>query len=774
MSANRTPRDLVTPLRLQLRANGYPPVPVAGKAVYLPNWRVAAARADEVECQRWRTTFSYESGGRVKTYRGDKHSNTGIVCEGMACLDIDVPVPALAECMERTAHGLLGTTPLRRVGRAPKVLLVYRTSVGLPKLETPELFLPAGTKVQVEVLGAGQQFVAYGIHPDTGQEYEWTNAGPDVVPLAELPLVTEAELREFVAAAEAQLRAAGGLTGKERDMAARKAASGSDAELRPNATADQPKATSGPRSGAGGDSFFRAINRAALDNLDTWVPQVFPKAQRQATGGYRVTSADLDRAYEEDLSIHPGGVQDFGPRKGMSPCDVLIEFGGAPTVQAAAHLLCAWMGRPSEDFGWKASAKPKAKQAPPDQRAEAEPPDWIEHLQRDERSEPLNNLANVMTVLRSAVELRECFAYDRMLRAPVLVKQLPKGNPAELPRPLQDGDVSLAQEWLQRQGLRRLGKDITHQAVDYRAEERAFHPVQDYLAALRWDRVLRLGTWLRTYLGAKASNYETGIGKMFLIAMVARIFKPGVKADYMLVLEGPQGAKKSTACAILAGHWYSDALPDIRNSGKDVSQHLNGKWLIEVAELSALDKAEAAALKAFITRTEERYRPSYGRKEVIEPRQCVFIGTTNKTAYLRDETGGRRFWPVKVGEIDTRALAQDRDQLLAEAVHCYQQGEPWWPDSEFEANHIRPQQDDRYEVDAWEQAVTAWLIDWEENNDPNKAPVTLLSVARGALFVETPKLGTADQRRIAAILERLGWEVKRSNGIRGWVKRPGQ
>jgi len=397
---------------------------------------------------------------------------------------------------------------------------------------------------------------------------------------------------------------------------------------------------------------------------------------------------------------------------------------------------------------------------------EAQPAaDWQDFLQRDDRGAVLPNLANAMTALRQARDLAGIFAYDDMLRHTLLCRAVPGsqcGAIAEA-RPMEDVDVAATQEWLQRHDLRRLGREVAAQAVDLVAREARFHPVRDYLAGLKWDGVPRLDMWLHDYLGCKGPfPYAANIGRWFMVAAVARIMRPGCKADYMMVLEGPQGARKSTACAILGGEWFSDSLPDV-TSGKDVAVHLNGKWLIEVAEMSALGKAEAAALKAFITRDTERYRPPYGREEVIAPRQCLFIGTTNKAMYLRDETGGRRFWPVKVGTIDTDALRRDRDQLFAEAMEAFKAGARWWPDADFEIEHIRPEQEARFEADAWEDLIRAWL--------DGQTKCTVAQVANDALHMARDRIGTADQRRITSILERLGWVSKRSNAGRWYEPR---
>jgi hypothetical protein len=399
----------------------------------------------------------------------------------------------------------------------------------------------------------------------------------------------------------------------------------------------------------------------------------------------------------------------------------------------------------------------------------------------------LCNVGNILLTLDQE-PLAGMFGYDSMQRLIVMLRPLkPAGDFS--PRPITDADIIALQEHLQWQGFIRLGSETTRDAVTAHAQQHAFHPVRDYLDGLTWDRTERLPHWLTDYLGVARTDYSQRVGAMFLISMVARIYQPGCRVDHMLVLEGPQGILKSTACRVLADRWFSDALPDI-TAGKDVSQHLKGKWLIEVAELHAMSRAETTLLKSFISRTTERYRPSYGRVEVIEPRQCVFIGTTNKQYYLRDETGGRRFWPNITTDINIDALIQYRDQLFAEAVVRFRRGEPWWPDRDFERDHCMPEQAARYEGDAWEEPISRYL---EKLHDKR---TTLVQVAIGALDYEserplmprnrdepqpargTPlnRFGTTEQRRIAAVLTTLGWRRGRrepGTGKRFWIKDSG-
>ena len=401
-------------------------------------------------------------------------------------------------------------------------------------------------------------------------------------------------------------------------------------------------------------------------------------------------------------------------------------------------------------------AKPSTDQTSPDQ---------IKYV-TDSKGQLIDNVANAVIKINELPALKGKFRKNLMANALMIFGPIGKSKAAsnqKYPRPINDSDVTNVQIQLQRNGLGKIAREAIYHAIDQEALENAYHPVREELESLVWDSTPRLNDFCHKYFGTVKTPYSDFVGEAFLISAVARVFEPGCKVDHMMVFEGKQGIGKSTACKILGGKYFSDTMPDL-SKGKEVSQHLSGMWILEIQELAASSKAESAELKAFITRCEEKYRRPYAATEVSEPRQCVFIGTTNKSTYLRDETGARRFWPIKMVDVDLAALKADRDQLFAEAVARYKNGKKWYPDKAFEQKYIFPQQDARYEDDVWEAPIQDYL------KDGNITSVYVGELLTCALHVEKQKHGRADQNRVTAILQRLGWErqKKDANGKFPW------
>ena len=258
----------------------------------------------------------------------------------------------------------------------------------------------------------------------------------------------------------------------------------------------------------------------------------------------------------------------------------------------------------------------------------------------------------------------------------------------------------------------------------------------------------RLDRWLTIYLSAQNTNYSRAVGARWLVSAVARIYRPGVKADCCLILEGPQGSRKSTALKTLAGPYFTDELADLGT--KDSVLQTRGVWIIELSELDTLNRSEVGRIKAFMSRTTDRFRPPYGKRLVESPRQCVFAGTVNHSNYLRDETGGRRFWPVACGSIDIDGLARDRDQLWAEAKARFDRGFLWWLETAELVQEAAAEQADRYEEDPWEELVARWIED-----RPSAAVGEVLS-----LCLDKPRAQwtQSDKNRVARCFQALGWE----------------
>lgn len=237
-----------------------------------------------------------------------------------------------------------------------------------------------------------------------------------------------------------------------------------------------------------------------------------------------------------------------------------------------------------------------------------------------------------------------------------------------------------------------------------------FHPVVEYLNGLKWDGVKRLDGWLTTYLGTPDNTYTRAVGTKWMLGAVARAKQPGCKFDQMLILEGPQGSEKSTAIATLAGEqFFSDAeLGNVRD--KDAVLVLQGAWIQEMAEMATMTKSDVNDQKGFISRRKDKFRPPYGRAPVTLPRGFILVGTINPGGggYFIDQTGNRRYWPVVTGVIDLDGLRRDRDQLWAETVARYKNGESLVLPKEL-WTIAAAEQDARRVSHPWEDEIEAWV-----------------------------------------------------------------
>jgi hypothetical protein len=272
------------------------------------------------------------------------------------------------------------------------------------------------------------------------------------------------------------------------------------------------------------------------------------------------------------------------------------------------------------------------------------------------------NVGNIMRALDVEPELAGAFGYDEMLRCEVLLRPLFKADPNFTPQPVTDADITAVQAWLQWFGFRRLGKDTTDSAMSKNALDHAFHPVRDYLDRLKWDGQGRLRTWLADCFGVEQNDYSEGIGTMFAIAMVARIYRPGCKVDYMPIFEGEQGALKSSACRILAGQYFTDHLPDITN--KEACLHLRGKWLIEVAELRAYSRAEIDHFKEFLAATPiVIVRPMVARKFTSRVNACSSAPPTRHSICAMK--------PATAGSGRSKSGKSNSSAYASSAINCW-------------------------------------------------------------------------------------------------------
>lgn len=576
---------------------------------------------------------------------------------------------------------------------------------------------------EISVMGEGQQVVLPpSIHPDSGKEYEWAWDAELKFPLLALETpgtktVTQDTGAPFTAAPVSLLKLA------------------ADKKLSPRILDLITDGKDCPDRSAGLMSACIALLKAGLsDNeiltvltdRDLFLGQA---AYDHAQTGSRASAAAWVRKY---------------------------------TLAKAKDRISA-----AHDFENAAEIAPLGEVEARTQAVELLTRDWKQELLRtgDINSPPRATLRNVHLILTNEAS-PGVVACNEFSMTDSYTEDTPWGGMRDAE--LRDIDTVRIKAWLSRNYRVEPSDDKINQALMQIADENRFHPVRDFLDGLEWDGKPRIDSWLEKYLRAKGPGaYLRAVGRKTIVAMIARVMNPGVKFDQVLILEGVQGCGKSTAVRILADPWFSDATLNLAD--KDAVLAMRSSWVLELGELSAMRRADVNTLKEFVSRQIDRIRAPYGRRVEAYPRQCIFIGTTNSSEYLKDTTGNRRFWPVSVGQVDFESLEQDRNQLLAEAKFSWEMGEKLYLDSHAERAEAEAQQYQRTLEDEWVGVIAEYMCSEHDNFNVTEFTIDDLFSEWGPL--KGWKMGRSEQMRAAEALRMLKYrKVRRMRGrVRKWT-----
>lgn len=391
-------------------------------------------------------------------------------------------------------------------------------------------------------------------------------------------------------------------------------------------------------------------------------------------------------------------------------------------------------------------AKERTQAAQTEFESESDDEDWQTVLELDKQGKVKDTLTNIAAILRHDPQLQN-IVYNEFKCMVDVIGDLPW---KQVKPGWGDTDISCAKLYFERvYGIwsPTKFKDALLAVV---SAERLYHPIKEYFETLQWDGTERVDTLLIDYLGAEDTQYVRAVTRKTLAAAVARVYEPGIKFDSILVLNGPQGIGKSTLFTLLGKQWYSDSLSITDMKDKTAAEKLQGYWILELGELAGMKKVDVETMKSFVTRTDDKFRQSYGVVVESHPRSCIIVGSTNSEGgFLRDITGNRRFWPVHVsgnGKFHPWELTEV-DQIWAEAIERYRAGEELYLKGRVAADAYAMQQD-AMESDDREGVIADYLETLLPENWDKMDLFQRRSFLGGSEFDGAPKAGTVRREKV--------------------------